>query len=144
MRIPHCSLLIALLYATSSQAADSKPHKVAQPCTITSSTSGSFYDLNTIAVLPLEEGKKAHKDDRNESWHAKGYDYGANFTLNFCAPVVEKLEDVEGVDEKLWRNISAYYTKDKRTYSIGYVTPQVAPAVGGSRWHLGHITLNLG
>ena len=68
---------------------------------------------------PTKEGKKAHKDDRTESWHAKGYDYQTNFTLNFCAPVVEELRDVVGVDEGLWRNVSAFYTLGGKTYSIG-------------------------
>jgi len=134
MRIPGFALLIALLYVASSQAADTKAPKGVQPCTITSPTSGSFYDLNTIAVLPLIDGRKVHKDDRNESWHARGYDYGANFTLNFCAPVIEKLDDVEGVQEKLWRNVSAYYTKGKMTYSMGYVIHQTAPTANGSRF----------
>ena len=64
-----------------------------------------------------------HKDDPEpyvaHSWHARGHDYGANFTVNFCAPVVETLENVEGVDRSLWANVSAYYEKDGRTYSIG-------------------------
>lgn len=127
MRIPGNPLLIALLYIASVQAADFKSPKVVQPCTITSPTSGSFYDLNIIAVLPLVDGKKPHKNDRNESWHAKGYDYEADFTLNFCAPVIEELEDVEGVQKKSWGNVSAYYIKDKKTYSIGCVIHQAAP-----------------
>ena len=116
MRIRDYSLFLALCFS-GAQAADPKPLK---PCTITSK-SGLTYDLNTLAVQPLHDGKKAHKDDREGSWTARGYDYGSNFTLNFCAPVIEELEDVVGVDEKLWRNVSAYYTKKGKTYSIGYV-----------------------
>ena len=55
---------------------------------------------------------------------AKGYDYGVNFTMNFCAPVVEDLQDtkgVEGVEEKMWRNVSGYYKREGKVYSIGYV-----------------------
>ena len=120
MRLSSSSLILTLLYLSSSQAAELKSPKAHPPCTITS-PSGSFYDLNPIAIQPLVDGKKAHKDDREESWKAKGYDYGADFKLNICAPVVEELENVVGVDEKLWRNISAYYTKGRKTYSIGYV-----------------------
>ncbi|KAK5000103.1 hypothetical protein LTR28_013173, partial [Elasticomyces elasticus] len=47
------------------------------------------------------------------------YDYGANFTLNFCGGVVEELKDVVGVDEGRWRNVSAFYEKGGKTYSIG-------------------------
>ena len=74
-----------------------------------------------IKVLPLKDHKKAHKDDRIESWHARGYDYGTNFTLNFCAPVIETLTDVVGIAEGLWGNVSAYYEMNGKTYSIGSV-----------------------
>lgn len=97
-------------------AAESKPPK---PCTIKSPATGDFYDLNAITVHPLKDHKKAHKDDRIDSWHSRGYDYGTNFTLNFCAPVVETLEDVVGVDESLWQNVSAFYKLKGETYSIG-------------------------
>lgn len=107
----HHHTLSALLSVLTSavSAVDNKPLK---PCTIVSPSSGDFYDLNTIT-------KKADKDDRTESWHSRGYDYGTNFTLNFCAPVIETLEDVVGVDEALWQNVSAFYKLEGKTYSIG-------------------------
>jgi cation-dependent mannose-6-phosphate receptor len=49
----------------------------------------------------------------------RGYDYGANFTVNFCAPVVENLTDVVGIEESRWQNVSAFYEKEGKTYSIG-------------------------
>lgn len=103
--------LSALLSVLTSAvfAVDNKPLK---PCTIVSPASGDFYDLNTIT-------KKVDKDDRTESWHSRGYDHGTNFTINFCAPVVETLEDVVGVDEALWQNVSAFYKLEGKTYSIG-------------------------
>jgi cation-dependent mannose-6-phosphate receptor len=101
-------------YAASSEA---KP-KPSPPCTAHSTTSGAFYDLRSIS-LGSEEAKKTTKTPRTESWHAKGYDYGANFTLNVCAPVLEEVKDVVGVKEDLWRNVSAYYEVDKKIYSIG-------------------------
>lgn len=85
---------------------------------------GAYYDLNTITVLPPTEHKRAHKDELPHSWKAKGYDYGTNFTINFCAPVIESLENVVGVEESLWKNISAYYMFDGKTYSIGWVSIQ--------------------
>lgn len=111
------SSCIAFAVADASEDAGKKK-EVLKPCTIRSPSSGHFFDLNPITVsLPEDKDKKTTQS--NESWHAKGYDYGANFTLNFCAPVVEKLQDVEGVDRDLWRNVSAYYKDGKRTYSIG-------------------------
>ena len=119
MRIVFFSTSISLFLSTTTFAAHSKTLQPTAPCTIFSPSSGSFYDLNTIAIQPIKDGKKAHKDDRTESWHAKGYDYGANFTLNFCAPVIEDLEDVVGVERALWQNVSAYYKLEGKTYSIG-------------------------
>lgn len=103
------------LYFSSTLAAESQQ----QPCTITSPSNGGYYDLNTITVQPVKDHKKAHKDDRRESWHARGYDYGTNFTLNFCAPVIETLEDVVGIESGLWANVSAFYELNGKTYSIG-------------------------
>lgn len=117
MRYQLPAALLSLLSHTAF-AADSKELK---PCQIYNPINGYFHDLNTIAVHPLQNHKKAHKDDRGESWHARGYDYDTNFTINFCVPVIEKLEDVVGVKEDLWKNVSAFYTQDKKTYSIGCV-----------------------
>ena len=47
---------------------------------------------------------------------------GYNFTLNFCGGVVEDLKakgGVVGVDEELWRNVSAFYEQDGKVYSMG-------------------------
>ena len=74
-----------------------------------------------MTVPPLVDHKKQHKDDRIESWHTRGYDYDKNFTMNFCAPVIEPLEDVVGISDDLVKNVSAFYVLDKKTYSIGYV-----------------------
>ena len=110
-------LLISTTFATeSSKRDDTKPVK---PCQLYNPINGNFYDLNTITVQPLQNHKKAHKDDRLESWHVKGYDYDANFTINFCAPVIEPLEEVVGIKENLVKNVSAFYTSHDKTYSIG-------------------------
>ncbi len=107
-------LLLPLL--PSSLAADIKP--APKPCTIHSPSTGSYYDLRPLD-LSLQQSSKP-KDSRTESWHAKGYDYPANFSLNFCGPVIESLEDVDGIPESRWKNVSAFYTTAKdKTYSIG-------------------------
>ena len=125
MRILDLSAVTVCFLCSVSPATaipDDKKSKSAAPvapCTVQSSNTGSFFDLNPIALSPLPAGKKAHKDQRAESWHAKGHDYPVNFTLNVCAPVIEKLHNVVGVKEELWKNISAFYELDGKTYSMG-------------------------
>lgn len=114
------TVLFALaLQGTITYAAVEKPPKPDLPCTA-HSAAGTFYDLNSISLKPPEEGKKTSKNSRTDSWHAKGYDYESNFTLNICAPVLEDLKDVVGIERDLWANVSAYYNKEGKTYSIGY------------------------
>lgn len=105
--------------ASSSSPQSPKTSEI--PCTVQSSTTGAYFDLNPIALAPpeLKDGRKIHKSDRDESWQAQGYDYGANFTLNICAPVIENIQDVVGVDESRWQNVSAYYEHNDKIYSIG-------------------------
>lgn len=92
-----------------------------RPCAAISPTTGLFYDLSLISLSPPEivDGRKVNKDDREESWHANGHDYGANFTINICAPVIETVRDVAGVDESRWGDVGAYYERDGKIYSIG-------------------------
>ncbi len=111
------SLLLLLFSSVPSSlaAADVKPPP--KSCTTHSVSTGSFYDLRPLQLTI--EGTK-YQSASNESYHVKGYDYPANFTINFCGPVVESLEDVEGVPSSRQKNVSAYY-KDHRgdIYSIG-------------------------
>lgn len=116
------AVLLPFLSLADSADGDKKAKEpTPKPCTIRSPTSGHFFDLNPISVRLPDSKDKKKADESLESWHAKGYDYGTNFTLNFCAPVVEELDDVEGLDRNLWRNVSAYYRDGRRTYSIGWV-----------------------
>lgn len=117
-RLAAAVLPLALLPA-SVYSAEIPKEPVLKPCTAHNPINGQFYDLNAITVQPLQNHKKAHKDDRTESWKARGYDYNTNFTINFCAPVIEPLDDVVGIKDSLVKNVSAYYTMDGRTYSIG-------------------------
>ena len=125
MKLPNSSALVALilplLAAAASSSDDTKKAKepVLKPCTIRSPASGAFFDLSSLSLHPPKDTKDVKKGEALESYHVKGQDYGANFTINFCAPVVEDLSDVEGVERKLAQNVSAYYTIGKKTYSIG-------------------------
>jgi len=118
MNLLHLGALL-LLSTIAATAADEKKTTPLKPCTVLSPHSGSFFDLTSISLSPPTPGKKLHKDQRVESWHAKGYDYPVNFTMNVCAPVLEKIKDVVGVEKALWKNVSAYYELDGETYSIG-------------------------
>ncbi len=108
-------LLLPLIPSTLALT-DSKP--APKPCTIHSPSTGSYYDLRPLDLFLQQTSKP--KDSRTESWHARGYDYPANFTLNFCGPVIEPLRDIDGIPESRWQNVSAFYKTDKdKTYSIG-------------------------
>lgn len=114
-------LLLGSLLAPSLAASDVE--KPLEPCMIRSPSTHAFFDLNKIARHPpTEKDRKKHDPDWEvTSYHVKGHDYEANFTINFCAPVVEPVKDVEGVPEGLWKNVSAFYQKNGVTYSIGSV-----------------------
>ncbi|KAH0541340.1 hypothetical protein FGG08_004178 [Glutinoglossum americanum] len=106
---------------TVSVPEDKKP-KVNPPCTVHSPNSGSFFDLNPISIRPPKPSNKQIRDSHAESWLAKGYDYPVNFTINFCAPVVEHLKEVEGLDKAQWANVSAFYKDKGKIYSIGQLS----------------------
>jgi cation-dependent mannose-6-phosphate receptor len=92
------------------------------PCVARSPTTGLYFDLNAISLSPpeMKDGHKLSKDARDNSWYAKGHDYPANFTINICAPVIENVTDVVGIESSRWKNVSAYYERDNKRYSIGY------------------------
>lgn len=117
MRSSWLASLLALI--SISLAAEDTP-KARKPCTIRSPTTGLDFDLSGLSVLPpKEDGQKSNKPEKVESWMARGYDSGVNYTINICAPVVEDLEDVVGVSESLWQNVSSFYTSAGKTYSLG-------------------------
>lgn len=131
--ILYFSLLFFLSLAPSAHASPSptaeadpgseSPSPAPAPCTIRSPFSGSFFDLNPLhIVLPDDPLAKTQKHVRDWSWNATGWDLPYNFTMNFCGGVVEdlrKMGGVEGVEEGRWRNVSAFYTKEGKVYSIG-------------------------
>jgi cation-dependent mannose-6-phosphate receptor len=131
MRLCNASILLASL-PLALAASTPDPLK---PCTARS-PSGLFYDLNSMAaVLPDHDGE-LRVGERNTSWVARGYDYGTNFTLNFCAPVVEELDHVDGVDTALWKNISAFYQRGFKTYSLGQLSTE--PVFRGRKFVLNY------
>lgn len=120
MRFLRSSLfVVGAAAATASE--DPTTTTQAPACTATSSSgSGAFFDLRPdMAVVP-EKGK-SHPYAVTKDYHARGYDYGRNFTLNICGSVVDEVSDVVGVDAKQWANISAYYVEDGKVYSMGFV-----------------------
>lgn len=117
LRFP--TVLLAVLALQSRLTSAATEEKKIQPCTARSAKSGYFYDLAPLSLSPPKEGEKPLKGAKTESWRSNGYDYGSNFTLNFCAPVLEQLGNVVGVKESSWRNVSAYYEREGKTYSMG-------------------------
>ncbi|OJJ47633.1 hypothetical protein ASPZODRAFT_64382 [Penicilliopsis zonata CBS 506.65] len=114
-------LLLFSPFSLVTAAATSPPKEPLLPCVAQSPTTGLYFDLNALTVTPpkYKDGEKVSKDAREDSWPARGYDYGANFTLNICAPVIEELKDVVGVPQARWKNVSAYYEREGEIYSIG-------------------------
>ncbi|CAK4030627.1 mannose 6-phosphate receptor [Lecanosticta acicola] len=102
--------------AASSKDSKKEPDKA---CTITSPYSGSFFDLTSLQLFDPKENPKKLKHPREHSWNATGWDMGYNFTINICQPVIEKVEDVVGIEKSMWKNVSAYYKQDGKTYSLG-------------------------
>lgn len=118
----HYSIFLLSSILGLSNASDSSHLNDDTPCVARSPTTGLYFDLNAISLSPPEkkDGKKALKDAREDSWYAKGHDYPANFTINICAPVIENVTGVVGVESSRWKNVSAYYERDEKVYSIGY------------------------
>lgn len=122
VNILYYSLLYALPILAASSSDESKPKPQPRtPCAVKSPVTGGFFDLQAINLKLPDPDKKGSGSGRNVSWPARGYDYGANFTLNICGPVLEKFEHVEDVPEHRWKNISGFYEKDGRVFSIGWV-----------------------
>jgi cation-dependent mannose-6-phosphate receptor len=114
-------LTLALHCGVKAAASDDKKTKPVDPCTVVSST-GAFYDLRSLAILPSDDKKKPTKGAKTDDWHVRGYDYQdkrANFTLNICAPLVDRIEHPVDIERDLWKNVSAYYQIDSKKYSIG-------------------------
>lgn len=110
-------LLLALAGESAASSFLAPRSEDLKPCTAKSNTSGNYFDINSLHVN-AKKGDKAP-----ESWHSRGHDYGANFTINFCGGVVEDLDDLGGVEDirpAQYGNVSAYYKRGNKIFSIGY------------------------
>ncbi|KAI5917405.1 mannose-6-phosphate receptor binding domain-containing protein [Camillea tinctor] len=115
------ALLSLICLIPTAFASDADKTSSATAC-IATSTSGAFFDLRPdVAVKPKADGSRPANSHGAPlvDYHARGYDYGANFTLNICGAVVEPVEDVKGVAESKWQNVSAYYVSKGDIYSLG-------------------------
>lgn len=123
MRILQLPVLFSVAAAVSAAENPSSTTHV-PACTATSATgSGAFYDLRPDTAVVPEHGK-THRYEPTKDYHARGWDYGRNFTLNICGSVIDGVKDVVGVSSDQWANVSAYYTSHGGVYSIGLVTSQ--------------------
>ncbi|KAI1781382.1 mannose 6-phosphate receptor domain-containing protein [Hypoxylon cercidicola] len=118
-RLLGSAILCFLSLASVSLAADADKTTTSTACTA-SSTSGAFFDLRPdMAQKKSPDGSKPAYGAPTVDYHARGYDYGSNFTLNICGAVVEPVDGVIGVEDSKWQNISAYYTSKGDIYSLG-------------------------
>jgi len=82
---------------------------------------------NRQVRLPTVHGETNCRTD----WHINGQDYGSNFTLNICEPVLSDYSDVVGVSDRT--NVSGYYVDTRGDkISIGHVSFSL-PVTNGSR-----------
>ncbi|KAK0712005.1 mannose-6-phosphate receptor binding domain-containing protein [Lasiosphaeris hirsuta] len=112
--------------SSSTKVVSSTTSSTVTPCVATA-TSGAFYDLRPDTAVVVAEGAKAPKNVPTEDYLARGWDYGSNFTLNICGAVVKRVGDVEGVEKGSWKNISAYYEHEGKTYSLGLQSGTLIP-----------------
>lgn len=114
-----CALLTVLAGAALAENTETTTTSTStMPCTATA-TSGAYYDLRPDIAIAPEEGVTPKHGVHTTDYLARGFDYGANFTLNICGAVVKSVKDVDGVDSKVWRNVSAYYRSGSNIYSLG-------------------------
>ncbi|KXJ94877.1 mannose-6-phosphate receptor binding domain-containing protein [Microdochium bolleyi] len=128
---PAALLALVALAAPSviARAAEADKTTTALPCTATSG-SGAFYDLRADIAVPAKEDGSKPKDSLHRptsDYKPRGWDYGANFTLNICAPVVEPFDNVKDIEEGHWQNISAYYQLKGEVYSLGFASSELVP-----------------
>lgn len=117
-RASHFLLLLSALAEGALAAPDADKTTAVAPCTA-SSTSGAFFDLSPDMAVAPAEGAKPKKGVPSTDYHARGHDYGYNFTLNICAAVVDPVKDVIGIEKADWRNVSAYYESKGKVFSLG-------------------------
>lgn len=114
MRLPRLLLsALAAVGSTTAARAEKEDDKL-EPCTARHPTTKEFYDLRGLARSP---------DEKNAAdWHANGHDYGSNFTINICAPLIEAPSSLT----KGGKNVSAMYRDGDGDYqSVGQMSTQL-------------------
>ncbi|KAJ4303985.1 Cation-independent mannose-6-phosphate receptor CI-MPR [Collariella sp. IMI 366227] len=120
-------LAFATLATLSSAAPDNestKPSSTASSTTasatgcVATSAAGAFFDLRPDTAVLVTEGEKPPKGVPTEDYIARGWDFGSNFTLNICDPVVKKVKDVEGVEEEGWNGVN---TTRRKSATISFL-----------------------
>ncbi|ODQ50897.1 mannose 6-phosphate receptor domain-containing protein [Saitoella complicata NRRL Y-17804] len=86
-----------------------------QSCTLTNPLTKEYYDLR-----PLTRTSDLFSTD----WSVNGHDYGANFTLNICAPLLNTTDDAP-------HSSAGYVDEDGQFISIGDVN--TVPILRGRR-----------
>ena len=78
-----------------------KPKKEPDPdCTTTNPSTGEFFDLRPLIRHESDKYRLLSRRSltTRTDWPINGHDYGHNFTLNICEPVLSDYSDVVGVE----------------------------------------------
>lgn len=115
---PFYLLLLGLLAPVVARSSPDTPEKpVDEECTVTSPHSENFFDLRKLR-------RTQDLTPPQVDWEVKGLDYGTNFSINICGPVLADTSGAEGVADDLRSAVSAFYEKNGTIYSIGYFLSQ--------------------
>jgi cation-dependent mannose-6-phosphate receptor len=110
--LPDTLLLLALVALCTADSHD-KDDPASPPCTVISPQTSNFFDLRPLTRSPPQ----------STDWQARGHDYGSNFSLNICAPVLSDVTSAISIEPTKQSNISAFYTTAaNELYSIGSVS----------------------
>jgi len=119
-------VLCGVLYGSVSSTdllprADSAKKDPDPECTVTNPTTGEFYDLRPLIRRSSDKFHTLkHRTVLNSrtDWVINGQDYGHNFTVNICEPLMSDHSDVVNVNDRT--NVSGYYIDSGgRKISIG-------------------------
>jgi cation-dependent mannose-6-phosphate receptor len=102
-----------VVYAIGMPAATYDPPKKSldAECTVASPHSENFFDLT----------KLWRTSDSGSDWIIKGQDYGTNFTMNICAPVLSNTKSAVGLSNEEQSTVGAFYEKDGDLNLIGFI-----------------------
>jgi hypothetical protein len=115
-------LLLLVIFDRISPVLSMRADKQKEPdpeCTVTNPSTGEFFDLRPLIRRESDKFRpNSRLSDNRTDWEINGRDYGHNFTLNICEPVLSDYSDVVGVSDHT--NVSAFYIDSNgRKISIG-------------------------